>query len=399
MKDLFKIIVSLFVVMATSCSQNFEVTDHSFDFSATVTHDMEADEYRMTLMCNKKSSIDEYNIAFNMDGENTMTLTDIKGVTHQEAFVESFSETTLHTYVISETSVGEHIIDLTISSEYFSQEILVPFEVTRQKYNIHAEVSTVDPECSCVLLSLAKGDSKYIYNVDVQIDSITVTSSDIDFSQTPIAKISLPDTIRPCEHSVTLSVSDGITLQEYHLEYSEPLRHPHIYATLHHDKKSGFHRIRIDDNPYSIELNITSSIDLKGKSTFYPAGAESDYWWGNSHCKYLTESDTQTTSVCKTGAIVDLIDRDYLAECITDEYEISYVWKTVTNPGDGENCDEVFVYVDYTFRAYYSIISEILSIDITGEQIEGIKLIVTNDIGPMTLNGQTSASGSISITL
>ena len=57
-----------------------------------------------------------------------------------------------------------------------------------------------------------------------------------------------------------------------------------------------------------------------------------------------------------------------------------------------------FVYVDYTFRAYYSIISEILSIDITGEQIEGIKLIVTNDIGPMTLNGQTSASGSISIT-
>ena len=138
---------------------------------------------------------------------------------------------------------------------------------------------------------------------------------------------------------------------------------------------------------------------MKGKSTFYPADAESDYWWGNSHCKYLTESDTQTTSVCKTGAVVDLIDRDYLAECITDEYEISYVWKTVTNPGDGENCDEVFVYVDYTFRAYYSIISEILSIDITGEQIEGIKLIVTNDIGPMTLNGQTSASGSISITL
>ena len=90
-----KIFTSLIlaVTVLSSCIHEFPVTDYSFDFSGTVVYDAEADQHRLTLTCNKRSCEEFYNVAFHVDGENVITLTDTEGQTYNDWFKVSFSDT------------------------------------------------------------------------------------------------------------------------------------------------------------------------------------------------------------------------------------------------------------------------------------------------------------------
>mgnify|MGYP003293849368 CR=1 FL=1 len=115
--DIFRTFLALTLTVLNSCIQEVNVTDHSFDFSGVVVYDHEADQHRLTLTCAKNSGADNYNIAFSLDGENVITLTDMEGRTHQDSFKESFTDTDSHTYILSETAVGSHLLQLTISTK------------------------------------------------------------------------------------------------------------------------------------------------------------------------------------------------------------------------------------------------------------------------------------------
>ena len=128
-----KIFTSLIlaVTILSSCIHEFPVTDYSFDFSGTVVYDAEADQHRLTLTCNKRSCEEFYNVVFHVDGENVITLTDMEGQTYNDWFKASFSDTDSRTYVLSEASVGSHLIQITINTDGFCQSLEVPYEVTR----------------------------------------------------------------------------------------------------------------------------------------------------------------------------------------------------------------------------------------------------------------------------
>lgn len=134
------------VIAGVSCIHEFPVTDHSFDFTGKIIYDSETDQHRLTLTCKKKSATDQFDIVFHVDGENVITLTDMDGVTHQGWFSESFADTDSRTYILSEAPVGKHLLDMTISTEGFCQSIEIEYEVTRQKYELHSEVSTSGAE-------------------------------------------------------------------------------------------------------------------------------------------------------------------------------------------------------------------------------------------------------------
>ena len=70
-------IFSLVVLLASACVHEYPVTDHSFDFSGVVVYDQDADQHRLTLTCNKLSGADEYNVAFLLDNESIITLTEL----------------------------------------------------------------------------------------------------------------------------------------------------------------------------------------------------------------------------------------------------------------------------------------------------------------------------------
>ena len=389
--------IFLSVATLTSCIHEYKVTDHSFAFSGEIIYDAESDEHRLTLTCTKKSDAREYNIAFNVDGENITTLTDINGTTHKENISESFEESDTHTYILSEMPVGMHILKLTITTENFSQILELSYEVTKQKYEIHSEVSTVGAECSTLLMSLADGDIKYIYTVSVKHREEEIATIEIDFATTPIHTVKLPETLRPGSQSLTLYVSDGMTSKQYDIDFQEPIRHPEIPVTLSHDKTTGYHVAIIGYNPYGIRIDFSILLELKGKSSFYHE--EEDFWWGRPEYKYITEKDERALSETGSDCSVNLTDRDGIAKKITSQWETSYIWASHSTPGGGEDSGESFSYLSGSQPAFYKICNETLRIDITGEEVPGITLKITNEIGKMTLNGEESTSGTTSITL
>ena len=389
----------MIVLFVSGCVHEFPVIDHSFDFSGAVVYDQETDQHRLTLTCVKNSSTDQYNIAFSMDGENVITLTDMEGRTYQDSFKESFTDSDSHTYILAEAPVGTHLLQLTISTDEYSQNLEISYEVVRQKYDIHAEVSTVGTENSTLMMSLANGDTKYIYDVVVSIDNELMRPYMVDFSQTPIASIDLPGTIRPQEHTLTLSVNDSMTDKEYTVKFTEPVRHPNLDITLEHDSESGYHVAKIGPNPYSILVEISSDLEIKGKVSYYPSDDEDAYWWGRPYYKYLTQQKSVDLSESQGDRAVDILDRDGMAESITSRWETSFIWKGGTTGGDGENCGEDYSYISGSFPAFYRIYSEILKMDISAEALPGVTLNITNNIGKMTLNGKESTTGTINITL
>ena len=392
-------IFGLIVLFVSGCVHEFPVIDHSFDFSGAVVYDQETDQHRLTLTCVKNSSTDQYNIAFSMDGENVITLTDMEGRTYQDSFKESFTDSDSHTYILAEAPVGTHLLQLTISTDEYSQNLEISYEVVRQKYDIHAEVSTVGTENSTLMMSLANGDTKYIYDVVVSIDNELMRPYMVDFSQTPIASIDLPGTIRPQEHTLTLSVNDSMTDKEYTVKFTEPVRHPNLDITLEHDSESGYHVAKIGPNPYSILVEISADLEIKGKVSYYPSDDEDAYWWGRPYYKYLTQQKSVDLSESQGDRAVDILDRDGMAESITSRWETSFIWKGGTTGGDGENCGEDYSYISGSFPAFYRIYSEILKMDISAEALPGVTLNITNNIGKMTLNGKESTTGTINITL
>ena len=387
----------LAVTALSSCIHEFPVADYSFDFSGKVVYDAESDQHRLTLTCNKRSYEEIYNVVFRVDGENVITLTDMEGQTYNDCFKASFSDTDSRTYILSEASVGSHVIQITISTEGFCQSLEIPYEVTRQKYDIHAEVSTVGTESSSVLMSLTKGDPKYSYDVDLHIDGESHIKQAIDFSGSPICTIALPKTLRPHEHSLTLYVSDGMTAKQYDVDFQEPIRHPEIRITLSHDKTTGYHVATIGYNPYGIRIDFGVFLELTGESSFYHE--EEDFWWRRPEHKYITEKDERTLSEAGSECSVNLTDRDGIAKKITSQWETSYIWASHSTPGGGEDSGEDYSYISGSTPAFYHICKEVLAIDITGEVVPGITLKVTNEIGTMTLNGKESTSGTTSITL
>ena len=390
-------IFSLVVLLASACVHEYPVTDHSFDFSGVVVYDQDADQHRLTLTCNKPSGADEYNVAFLLDNESIITLTDVSGRTYQEFLKVSCSETATHTFQLSEVPVGTHLLQLTISTDEFSQSIEIPYEVLRQKYDIHAEVSTVGAKNSTLMMSLADGDTKYIYDVVVSIDDEEIISQEIDFAQTPIASIDLPDTIRPQEHTLTLTVNDSMTDKEYTLKFTEPVRHPNLDVTLEHDTESGYHVAIIGSNPYGIRIDFSVLLEITGKSSFYHD--EEDFWWRTPESKYITEKDERIISEAGSDCLVNLTDRDGIAKKITSQWETSYIWASHSTPGGGEDSGEDYTYVSGTQPAFYYICSETLNIDISAEALPGVTMKITNNIGKMTLNGESSTSGTTSIEL
>ena len=390
-------IFSLVVLLASACVHEYPVTDHSFDFSGVVVYDQDADQHRLTLTCNKLSGADEYNVAFLLDNENIITLTDVSGRTYQEFLKVSCSETATHTFQLSEVPVGTHLLQLTISTDEFSQSLEIPYEVVRQKYDIHAEVSTVGVKNSTLMMSLADGDTKYIYDVVVSIDDEEFISQEIDFAQTPIASIDLPDTIRPQEHTLTLTVNDSMTDKEYTLKFTEPVRHANLDVTLEHDTESGYHVAVIGDNPYSIKIDFSIFLELKGQTSFFHE--EDDFWRRTPEYKYITEKDERSISEAGSDCLVNLTDRDGIAKKITSQWETSYIWASHSTPGGGEDSGEDYTYISGTQPAFYYIYSEILNIDISAEALPGVTMQITNNIGKMTLNGESSTSGTTSIAL
>ena len=123
MKTICNITLAFVVLLLSSCVHEFAVVDNSFEFAAEVTYDDSADEHRLTLTRKSGAESNQYKIAFTLDGESTLSLTDMNGMTHEGSFKDTFDDVSAKTYTLARVAPGEHTLKLDIMTEEYSQSL------------------------------------------------------------------------------------------------------------------------------------------------------------------------------------------------------------------------------------------------------------------------------------
>ena len=376
----------------------YTVNDYSFNVKADIEYDSENLSHVLFLSLLKGSRNETYTITYTVDGGHSVKLMDTAGKELGASFIENFVDATIRSYDLSRSDKGKHNMQIIISTKDYAQTLDIPYAVEALPFTIHAEMDTSGSNTSVMMLTLKDGDSSIDYNANIQIDGKTVASPKVNFSQSPIFKYSLPTT-RPGKHDVSVELTDGYTVEKESVNYNEPVRHPYLDIRLMYKENSGKHYAEIVANPYDIELKFVTSLTLKGQCTY----CVHDYTvWGEKRyeTKRKTMSDDNTVSGIYGGNSVTLIDRDALVTKLTNSYEISDIVEYFYDPGaGGEDSGSDWYAVTGTERKYYVLQEEILEIDVSGEKVSGVTLRITNNIGQMTLNGKSSASGTTNVSL
>ena len=373
------------------------VNDYSFLVKADIEYDRENLSHILFLTLMRGSRDETYTVSYTVDGGHSVKLTDISGKELGASFSESFRDATIHSYELSRTGKGSHMMKMIVSTKDYSQILEIPYAVDALPFAIHAEMDT-SGSGSILMLTLKEGDTRTDYNATIQLDGKTIASSKVNFSSSPIYKYTLP-TVRPGKHTVSVLLTDTYTSEAESVSYNEPVRHPYLDITLRYNENSGKHIAEIGANPYDISLKFVTSLTLKGQTTI--AIYDSSYWGETRYeTKTKTMSDSNTASGIYGGNSVTLIDRDALVTKLTGSYEMSDVVEYFYDPGSGgEDSGREWYQKTGTERKYYNLKEETLKIDISGEKVSGVTLRVTNNIGKMTLNGKASSSGLTQINL
>ena len=376
----------------------YTVNDYSFNVKADIEYDSENLSHVLFLSLLKGSRNETYTITYTVDGGHSVKLMDTAGKELGVSFIENFVDATIRSYDLSRSDKGKHNMQIIISTKDYAQTLDIPYTVEALPFTIHAEMNTSGSNTSVMMLTLKDGDSSIDYNANIQIDGKTVASPKVNFSQSPIFKYSLPTT-RPGKHDVSVELTDGYTVEKESVNYNEPVRHPYLDIRLMYKENSGKHYAEIVANPYDIKLKFVTSLTLKGQCTY----CVHDYTvWGEKRyeTKRKTMSDDNTVSGIYGGNSVTLIDRGALVTKLTNSYEISDIVEYFYDPGaGGEDSGSDWYAVTGTERKYYVLQEEILEIDVSGEKVSGVTLRITNNIGQMTLNGKSSASGTTNVSL
>ena len=374
----------------------YKVNDYSFKMQADIEYDAENLSHILFLSLLDGSRDDTYTISYTVDGGHSVKLTDESGKELGASFSETFKDATVRSYDLSRANKGKHTMKMIISTKDYSQVLEIPYAVEALPFSIHAEMDT-SGSGTVMMLTLKDGDSSTDYNATIQVDGKTVASPKVNFSKNPIYKYTLP-TIRPGKHDASVQITDGYTVDNSNVNFSEPVRHPYLDITLKHNGNSGKHYAEIGDNPYDISLKFVTSLTLKGQTTvcIYDWSV-----WGEKRyeTKTKTMSDSHTASGIYGGDSVTLIDRDALVTKLTGSYELSDIVEYFYDPGSSDDAGQEWYEKTGTERAYYSLKEETLKVNISGEKVTGVTLRIKNEIGSMTLNGKSNSSGTTNVNL
>lgn len=374
----------------------YKVNDYSFKIQADIEYDSENLSHILFLSLLEGSRDEIYTVSYTVDGGHSVKLTDESGKELGASFSETFKDATVRSYDLSRADKGKHTMKMIISTKDYSQILEIPYAVEALPFSIHAEMDT-SGSGTVMMLTLKDGDSSTDYNATIQVDGKTMASPKVNFSKNPIYKYTLP-TIRPGKHDASVQITDGYTLDNSNVNFSEPVRHPYLDIILKHNGNSGKHYAEIGDNPYDISLKFVTSLTLKGQTTVCIHD-----WsvWGEKRyeTKTKTISDSHIALGIYGGDSVTLIDRDALVTKLTGSYELSDIVEYFYDPGSSDDAGQEWYEKTGTERAYYFLKEETLKVDISGEKVTGVTLRVKNEIGSMTLNGKSNSSGTTNVNL
>ena len=220
MKRTYSILLTLFAFLLCSCVHEFAVIDNSFEFAAEITYDSQADERRLTLTRKSGAEGNHYKVAFTLDGESTMTLTDADGMTIEGFFNESFDDVSSRTYTMSRISPGEHTLNIGITTEEFSQSLAVTFVVEDFSFEFDTKVIFDHKSKTHSLeVTLKEGIPTDTYTIAFTVDNKEPRKTYQEtFTDAIVKTFDLP-LQEPGEHTVNLQITTSKHSQKADLPY------------------------------------------------------------------------------------------------------------------------------------------------------------------------------------
>ena len=220
MKRTYSILLTLFALLLCSCVHEFAVIDNSFEFAAEITYDSQADERRLTLTRKSGAEGNHYKVAFTLDGESTMTLTDADGMTIEGFFNESFDDVSSRTYTMSRISPGEHTLNIEITTEEFSQSLAVTFVVEDFSFEFDTKVIFDHKSKTHSLeVTLKEGIPTDTYTIAFTVDNKEPRKTYQEtFTDAIVKTFDLP-LLEPGEHTVNLQITTSKHSQKADLPY------------------------------------------------------------------------------------------------------------------------------------------------------------------------------------
>ena len=220
MKRTYSILLTLFALLLCSCVHEFAVIDNSFEFAAEITYDSQADERRLTLTRKSGAEGNHYKVAFTLDGESTMTLTDADGMTIEGFFNESFDDVSSRTYTMSRISPGEHTLNIEITTEEFSQSLAVTFVVEDFSFEFNTKVIFDHKSKTYSLeVTLKEGIPTDTYTIAFTVDNKEPRKTYQEtFTDAIVKTFDLP-LQEPGEHTVNLQITTSKHSQKADLPY------------------------------------------------------------------------------------------------------------------------------------------------------------------------------------
>lgn len=199
---------SLCLAVTTSCVQELVVTDHSFEFTAEVTYDESEDLHRLTLTRVSGLEENEYDIAFTLDGQSGVSLTDMDGRVHEGSFSERFADVSARTYTISKMVPGEHTLSLDISTEEYRQQIGIVMVVEDFSFDFDTKVIfDENSKTHSLEVTLKDGSPADSYTIAFTIDNKEPRKTyQEEFSESLTRTYAMSE-LAPGEHTVNILIS------------------------------------------------------------------------------------------------------------------------------------------------------------------------------------------------
>ena len=268
MKRTYSILLTLFALLLCSCVHEFAVIDNSFEFAAEITYDSQADERRLTLTRKSGAEGNHYKVAFTLDGESTMTLTDADGMTIEGFFNESFDDVSSRTYTMSRISPGEHTLNIEITTEEFSQSLAVTFVVEDFSFEFDTKVIFDHKSKTHSLeVTLKEGIPTDTYTIAFTVDNKEPRKTYQEtFTDAIVKAFDLP-LQEPGEHTVNLQITTSKHSQKADLPYKVNDYSFQMKADIEYDRDNLSHILFLTLMKGSRDETYTVSYTVDGGHT------------------------------------------------------------------------------------------------------------------------------------
>lgn len=256
--------------MTVSCVTEITAIDHSFGFAAVVSYDDATDSHSLTLTRISGIKENQYNIAFTLDGEADLILTEPSGTTHEGSMKADFNEVSSRTYLLPKVQPGEHTLGLNISTDEYSQALDIVFSAEDYSFTFDCNILFDEKTKSNSLeVTLKEGSPTDTYTIAFTVDNKEPRKTYQETFTDAVVKTYELQVQDPGEHTVNLQITTAKHSQKADLPYKVNDYSFKLQADIEYDSENLSHMLFLTllegsrDETYTVSYTVDGGHTVK----------------------------------------------------------------------------------------------------------------------------------------